>query len=95
MRLAEQAAGSPEGSEPKRICKKCLLREMADTGGVDLDKYLGALKEADKTDQGTYEKRLSVCRECEHLIEASCMACGCYVEFRAAIRKNRCPKKKW
>ncbi len=84
-----------KGYDPKRVCRKCLLREMEDHGGVDLDKYLGALKPQDRSDDKLYEERLMICKECEHLIEASCMACGCYVEFRASIKRNRCPKKKW
>ena len=28
---------------------------------------------------------------CEHLISGVCMKCGCYVEFRAAFKRNSCP----
>ena len=81
--------------EPKRFCRKCLLRDMEDTGGVDLEKYLSALKGSDKADTALYEERLLICRSCDRLTEATCLACGCYVEFRAAMKMSRCPKKKW
>lgn len=80
---------------PERICKKCLLRDLAEEDQKDLKKYLAAIKEADRATEELYEKRLAVCRECEKLVEATCEACGCYVEFRAYASRSRCPKKKW
>ena len=41
-----------------------------------------------------YEKRLSECKSCDNLISGVCMKCGCYVEFRAAFKKNNCPNIK-
>lgn len=76
---------------------RCLLRDMAETdGSVEmLEKYLGALKAADRVPEEVYESRLSVCRGCDRLNAGTCMACGCYVELRAAAKISRCPKKKW
>ena len=28
-------------------------------------------------------------------MDGMCRACGCYVELRAAMRKNACPYEKW
>lgn len=78
-----------------RICKKCLLRDLAEEDQKDLQKYLAAIKEADRAPEALYEERLTVCRGCELLHEATCDACGCYVEFRAYAKISRCPKKKW
>lgn len=60
-----------------------------------LEKYREAIKVNDRVMQDEYERRLSVCRSCEKLIEGTCMACGCYVELRAVAKVSRCPKKKW
>jgi len=79
----------------KRVCKRCLLREMELEDRENLQKYLTVIKEKDKVDDESYEKRLGVCKECDFLTEGTCLACGCYVEFRAAIKNGRCPKKKW
>ena len=79
----------------KRICKKCLLRDLAAEEQKDLTKYLSVIKKQDKVKDEVYEKRLNICRECERLIDATCDACGCYVEFRAAVKTGRCPYKKW
>lgn len=78
-----------------RICKKCLLRDLAEEDQKDLKKYLAAIHEADRASAEVYEKRLAACRECDLLHEATCDACGCYVEFRAYAAASRCPKKKW
>ncbi len=83
------------GTGEKRICKKCLLRDLAVEDQKDLQKYLNAIKEADRAADAVYEARLAICRECGKLSGATCEACGCYVEFRAAARHSRCPYKKW
>ena len=31
----------------------------------------------------------------EELKEGMCRSCGCYVELRAVMKKNRCPNDKW
>ncbi len=41
--------------------------------------------------QQEYERRLSVCQECEHLTNAMCALCGCFVELRALKRTGYCP----
>lgn len=76
-------------------CKKCLLREMAEEDVLEsiitrIDKL--SLKE--KADDELYAKRLKECKNCEHLISGVCMKCGCYVEFRAAFKKQNCPNIK-
>ena len=79
----------------KRICKKCLLRDLAIEDQKNIKRYLDAIKPHDRVEEEVYEARLAVCRECDRLIDATCQACGCYVELRAAIRHGRCPYKKW
>lgn len=78
-----------------RICKKCLLRDLAAEDQKDLQKYLNVIKKQDRADSVEYERRLAICTECDKLIEAVCQACGCYVEFRAAAKHSRCPYRKW
>ena len=77
------------------ICKRCLLRDMAEADQKMLEKYRDAIKRADRVDEGEYERRLAVCKECELLNAGTCGACGCYVELRALAKAGRCPYKKW
>lgn len=81
--------------EMKRFCKKCLIRDLAETEQGDLKKYLAVIKQQDKVSDEIYETRLNICRECDKLLEATCEACGCYVEYRAIIKHGKCPYKKW
>ena len=60
-----------------------------------LETYFAVIKEPDKCEEELYQKRLVICRECDRLAEATCEACGCYVEFRAAVKHGKCPYKKW
>lgn len=77
------------------ICKKCLLREMAEADYGMIEKYKNAIKQEDAAGGECYEERLSICKSCELLNAGTCLACGCYVELRAAMKDSRCPHKKW
>jgi len=80
----------------QRRCKKCLTREMdRDEYFKNLHEYIAGIDEELKAEEAVYEERLSVCKECELLLEGMCRSCGCYVELRAVMEKNKCPKDKW
>lgn len=83
--------------EKNRVCKKCLTRDMTDRPSYfqNMYDYIEYLDKAIKADQPLYEKRLVVCKGCDLLSEGMCRACGCYVEMRAALKKNKCPYEKW
>ena len=67
-----------------RICKKCLLREMDEAGFFqNMYDYIARIPADDKTPEEEYERRLSICKECEKLLSGMCRMCGCYVEMRA------------
>ena len=79
----------------RHICPRCLFRDMDEKARAELKTYLDKIKEPDRADTDVYEKRLSICKSCEKLHEATCDACGCYVEFRAYSRHSHCPLKIW
>ncbi len=84
-----------EDVNTRKICKKCLLREMAEADAKMIEKYKAAIKLSDRVEETEYEARLSVCKECDRLNAGTCGACGCYVELRAAAIVGHCPYKKW
>ncbi len=79
------------------VCKKCLLREMAEA--VDLAaavrEYRERLPDGIRTPEEPYEARLTRCKACTELSSATCMQCGCYVEIRAARVDVDCPMGYW
>ena len=85
----------------RRVCRKCLLREMRDADEAKreelrkIETYRDAIRPTDRASAEEYERRLSLCTACDRLAAGTCMACGCYVELRAAARHARCPGKKW
>lgn len=79
----------------KKICKKCLMRDLEKAERQKLKSYLAVIKEPDRAEDVLYQKRLEVCLGCDYLTDATCNACGCYVEFRAAVKHGKCPYKKW
>lgn len=86
-----------QGIEGLRSCRRCLLREMADQDEYfrSLQVYIENMDPNIRTEEGLYEERLAVCRECDMLLQGMCRKCGCYVELRAAVKNNVCPQGKW
>lgn len=46
------------------------------------------------------ERRLAICRDCEHIESANtqferCRQCGCVLAFKSALAALGCPLKKW
>lgn len=80
-----------------RMCRRCLTRDRGDQEAAyrTIKEYVDNLDSNEKTSEGIYEERLERCRECEMLLAGMCRSCGCYVEMRAALQKNECPRKKW
>ena len=48
-----------------RICKRCLIRDLAEEDQKDLKKYLDRIRGEDRAEETVYEARLQVCRACE------------------------------
>ena len=79
-------------NEPKRFCRKCLIRELGmDEYFQNLQDYIRNLDADLKVSDAIYEERLAKCKECEKLVQGLCRVCGCYVELRAVMKKNSCP----
>ena len=85
------------GMEEKRICKRCLIRELAGQEKTyeTIRQYIEDIEPEKKAVQELYEQRLESCKACERLLEGMCRACGCYVELRAATALNTCPYGLW
>jgi hypothetical protein len=81
----------------QRGCKRCLLGDLADSGDIlsQVEKTRKLMTEDERADDKLYEKRLSLCKECDKLIDATCLKCGCYVEIRALAKGASCPGRKW
>lgn len=80
----------------QKQCRKCLLRDMNQNEYFEnLRQYIDNLDEELKADQKLYEERLKNCKACDFLLDGMCRACGCFVELRGIMKKNRCPYEKW
>lgn len=82
----------------QRFCKKCLLQDISEEEYFrHIHSYVEGLDNELKASDDLYQKRLSKCKECDHLLNGMCRVCGCFVEMRAAMKKNYCPsiEKQW
>ena len=66
-------------------------------GGLVLIPVILVLDRKKKAEEKDYKERLGICMDCDNLINGMCKLCGCYVEMRAAVKKNYCPniERKW
>ena len=82
----------------KPFCKRCLLIDV-DIDGLykEVSELIALIPDEQRADDELYRKRLDTCRECDRLQNGICGECGCFVELRAASRKNYCPSypKHW
>lgn len=80
----------------QRYCRLCEIKEqISGTISDYADRYMELIREEDRASEEAYATRLEVCLSCEKRSEALCMACGCYIELRAAVKGNQCPYRKW
>lgn len=77
---------------PQVECRKCLLEKL---GNKQLKERIRltieAIPEEERTEEKLYQERLQKCQHCEWLLNAMCRRCGCFVEVRAAKRRQYCP----
>ena len=79
-----------------RVCRRCLLFESGRADVLEsVREHIAKLPPRDRCGEAEYERRLALCRACEHLADGTCLKCGCYPEFRAAFRTQRCPAGRW
>lgn len=84
-------------ADARKPCRCTLL----ESGQADMAKlvrdYVDSLSADEKTDEATYAARLNICRTCDNLHSGTCALCGCYVEARAAKKRQGCPAvpEKW
>ena len=82
--------------QSQKLCRRCLFKDMSEEEFREMiGKHIDFLSTEDKTPDQLYNERLEICRECEKLNAGTCISCGCYVEIRAAMKKAKCPNKKW
>ena len=77
-------------------CTRCLLKDYSkEVYDKLIVEGLKALPPEDLTTEDVTSGRLEICLNCEKINQGTCLACGCYVEIRAALKAGKCPYKKW
>ena len=79
-----------------KICTRCLLKDFSkEQYEAIVINGLSSLPKEDLAGNDITSKRLAVCGNCEKLNQGTCIACGCFVEIRAGLKKGSCPYSKW
>ena len=80
----------------QKICTRCLLKDFSkEQYEKIIVEGIRALPAEDLVSEELEAERLDLCGQCEKLNRGTCLACGCFVEIRAATKKGRCPYGKW
>lgn len=90
--------GSKRDGKVRIKCRKCLLSEIGEEELLkSLDELRRAIPKDKRCEEGLYNRRLAICKECDKLNGGMCTVCGCYIEFRALKADGYCPDiaKKW
>jgi hypothetical protein len=82
---------SPFMSTEKPFCKRCMLDELMDNYDGVIEDYINSMNDAIKTEKQEYIRRLTLCSNCDQLINGVCRLCGCFVKARAAKKQMSCP----
>ena len=78
--------------EGRPVCKRCLLSEIDPEGLYKkVSDLIAVMPEDIRASAEEYDRRLKICRSCPNLENGICRECGCFVELRAAAKKNYCP----
>lgn len=76
-------------------CLRCMLLQSGEDETYKLIKEkINLLPESKKADDNLYQERLDICSVCDNLNGGVCLKCGCYVEWRAAVKSSHCPLSK-
>lgn len=79
-----------------KICTRCLLKDFSkEQYEAIVINGLSSLPKEDLTTDLESSRRLAICKDCSKLNQGTCLACGCFVELRAALTKGKCPYSKW
>ena len=79
-----------------KICTRCLLKDFSrEQYEKIIVEGIKALPPEELVSDEETVRRLAVCQSCEKLNQGTCLACGCFVEIRAATQKGKCPYSKW
>ncbi|MCL1788330.1 MAG: DUF6171 family protein [Defluviitaleaceae bacterium] len=72
-------------------CRKCLLSETDQAAFfATIQEFIDSIPAEEKTPEDEYQRRLEICKACDHLTSGMCALCGCYVEVRAAKANQQC-----
>lgn len=79
-----------------KICTRCLLKDFSrEQYEKIIVEGIQALPPEELVSDEVTSQRLAVCKDCAKINQGTCLACGCYVEIRAATKKGTCPYRKW
>ena len=63
----------------------------------DIRNEIQSLTQSVVVEEQVYHSRVAECKQCDQYLETTlrCNECGCFVPFKAQMRKSKCPIGKW
>ena len=79
-------------STDTEYCYPCLIKEWGNTS-LNIQEALESIPKERKVSPQEHERRLSICKQCDRLVNGMCASCGSFVVVRAAKSDQFCAKK--
>lgn len=81
-------------------CKSCEFPSVTQQAKNLSFSVYNVLIEALKTGEVTaseevVQNRINTCKGCPFLNESRCSECGCFINVKAGLKAEKCPKGKW
>ncbi len=75
------------------LCRRCMLEDLEEGTDIALALHLliDAIPPEKRAGKVETDRRLDICRRCDHLLSGTCALCGCYVALRASRASSGCP----
>ncbi|MBQ4242136.1 MAG: hypothetical protein II732_04880 [Lachnospiraceae bacterium] len=79
------------------FCRMCDIYKEASDPKIQsqIKMLIEGMASKERVSDKEYARRLDICGLCDRLSGNTCLACGCFVELRAAGKASHCSKKKW
>lgn len=84
-----------KGGENCQVQEHPSIYEIIKNASISTVEYISdGMTNVDEIEQN---RRLEICRGCEHYDKEGnrCFKCGCFLNFKTAMRSGKCPIDKW
>lgn len=70
-------------------------KQVLSAGRALVDEARAVTRKVEPVPGEEVERRLAICKSCDHWTGRRCRVCGCLTALKARLRSQSCPRGKW